>query len=390
MKANPGGQIDPSEVIGRDELITRLWAILDRQSLILSAERRIGKTSVIQKMRAEAPQDKLPIYRDLEQVHSLIEFAELVFEDVETYLGRLKRTAERTRRFISQLSGGEVKGIIKMPTVVAPHWKTLLAHIIEDLVEHQDRSVIFFWDELPMMLDNIKKREGEQPVMEVLNTLRALRQTHAGLRMVFTGSIGLHHVITSIKKAGYSNAPINDMYHEEVLPLSADYAQELARLLIEGESLQVDDIPATTTAIANSVDCIPFYIHHVIDRMKQLNGINNVATVTEIVDSFLTDQLDRWDLQHYRNRIDTYYVASEGALALDLLDILSIAGRPLLFDDLFNLLKTRSVTDDEETTHAVLVLLQRDHYVARQSDGAYSFRLQLIRRWWRLDRGIQS
>lgn len=387
MKANPGGQIAPSEIIGRDDLIQRLWQILERQSLILSAERRIGKTSVIKKMRTEAPPEKLPIYRDLEQVHTLLEFAQLVFEDVEGYLSGLRRTAERTRRFISQLSGSEVIGI-KLPDVIAPHWKTLLTKIIEDLVEHQDRAVIFFWDELPMMLDNIKKREGEELVMEVLNTLRALRQTHTGLRMVFTGSIGLHHVIASIKRAGYSNAPTNDMYHEEVLPLTAAYAQELARLLLEGESIQVDEMQATTTAIANGVDCVPFYIHHVVDQMKQLKGVCNAAMADQIVNSFLTDQLDRWDLQHYRSRLETYYGRSECALALDVLDILSAAETPLLFDELFNLLKTHVVTDDEETARRVLVLLQRDHYVARYSNGAYFFRLHLVRRWWRLDRGV--
>jgi hypothetical protein len=388
MKANPGGQIAPSEIIGRDDLIQRLWQILERQSLILSAERRIGKTSVIKKMIAEAPQDKLPIYRDLEQVHTLLEFGELVFEDVERYLSGLRRTAERTRRFISQLSGGEFTGIFKLPTVIAPHWKTLLTKIIEDLVEHQDRMVIFFWDELPMMLDNIRKREGDELVMEVLNTLRALRQTHPDLRMVFTGSIGLHHVIASIKQAGYSNAPTNDMYQEEVLPLSPGYAQELARLLLEGESIQADDVQGTTFAIANGVDCVPFYVHHIIDQMKQRKDATSPDAAMKIIDSFLTDQLDRWDLQHYRSRIETYYGSSECTLALDLLDILSAAETPLLFDELFNLLKTHVVTDDEETARRVLVLLQRDHYVARQVDGAYSFRLQLIRRWWRLDRGV--
>lgn len=388
MKANPGGQIDPSEVIGRDELIQRLWEILDRQSLILSAERRIGKTSVIKKMLAEAPQERLAIYRDLEQVHTLLEFGELVFEDVERYLGGLRRTAERTRRFISQLSGGEVTGIIKLPAVIAPHWKTLLTKIIEDLVEHQDRMVIFFWDELPMMLDNIRKREGDELVMEVLNTLRALRQTHPGLRMVFTGSIGLHHVITSIKRAGYSNAPTNDMYNEEVPPLSAGHAQELARLLIEGEAIQFDDMQTTTFAIASGVDCVPFYIHHVVDQMKQNKGAANAATAGQIIGSFLIDKHDRWDLQHYRSRIDTYYGTNERIFALSLLDILCTAETPLLFDDLFNLLKTREATSDEEAVRTVLGLLQRDHYVARQTDGAYSFRLQLIRRWWRLDRGV--
>jgi len=47
MKANPGGQIPPDEVIGRDALIKRLWRILERQSLVLSAERRMGKTCII-------------------------------------------------------------------------------------------------------------------------------------------------------------------------------------------------------------------------------------------------------------------------------------------------------------------------------------------------------
>lgn len=70
MKANPGGQVAPSEVIGRDELIQSLWEILEQQSLILSAERRMGKTCVIKKMQAEASLDKLPIYHDLEKVRS--------------------------------------------------------------------------------------------------------------------------------------------------------------------------------------------------------------------------------------------------------------------------------------------------------------------------------
>ncbi len=43
MRANPGGQIAPSEVIGRDRLIQRLWEILERQSLVLSAQATDGQ-----------------------------------------------------------------------------------------------------------------------------------------------------------------------------------------------------------------------------------------------------------------------------------------------------------------------------------------------------------
>lgn len=390
MKTNPGGQIPPSEVIGRDGLIRRLWRVLDRQSLVLSAERRMGKTCVVQKMVAEAPQDKLPIYHDLEGLRTPLEFVETVFHDVEGYLGRLQRTAGRVRQSLAHLTGLEVGGFIKFPDAVAPHWKTLLTKTIEDLVEHQDRTVIFFWDEMPLMLYNIKQQDGEAVAMEVLDTLRSLRQMHGGLRMVFTGSIGLHNVMTTLKRAGYANDPTNDMASEDVPALSPDDAQELARQLLEGEGIQTNDLQETVRAIAATVDCIPFFLHHVVDEIAQLGSTANVATVGEVVDACLTDSFDRWHLRYYRERIDTYYASDEIPFALNLLDVLSLADRPLKFDDLFNLLKSHMKTEDNEMARQILMLLQRDHYIVQQTGGAFRFRFPLIQRSWRLQRGLAS
>lgn len=389
MRANPGGQISPSEVIGRDTLIQRLWRILERQSLVLSAERRMGKTCIVKtKMVEECPQDKLPIYHDLEGVRTPLEFAEIVFHDVEDYLGGLQRTAGRARQWLAHLTGMEIGGIIKFPDSIADKWKDLLTHTIEDLVEHQDRTVIFFWDEMPLMLHNIKQRSGEDAAMEVLDVLRSLRQMHSDLRMVFTGSIGLHNVITSLRKAGYANDPTNDMDTVDVPPLSPDDAQELARRLLEGEGVQTDDQQATAKAIATAVDGIPYFIHHVIEQMVLRGGVITATTVGGIVDTSLTDPQDRWHLRYYRERIATYYTKDEQPFALNLLDILSVADQSLSFDDLFNLLKSRLATEDSETARDVLTLLQRDHYVALQTDGKYRFRFPLIQRCWRLHRGL--
>ena len=397
MKANPGGYIPPDEVLGRDKLTQHLWRILERQSLILSAERRMGKTCVIKKMMAKAPHGKLLIYRDLEFVHTTLEFVEMIFREVEEYLSRSRRRAERARRFFAQLSGTELQlsiegfgGGITLPDVIAPHWKTLLTKTIEDLIEHQDRTVILFWDEVPLMLDNIKKRNGENEAMEVLDTLRSLRQMHPDLRMVFTGSIGLHHIITSLKRAGYANDPTNDMGTEDVPPLSPDDAQELARLLLEGESILTDDLQPTARAIAEVVDGNPYYIHHVISQMRDRGGVQNEATVHEIVNTCFTHPLDPWHMRHYRDRMDTYYTPEERPFALGLLDVLAASDQPLPFDELFNLLKSRMETEESEMVRDMLILLQRDHYVLQQPDGAYRFRFPLIQRWWRLDRGVKK
>jgi len=390
MRANPGGHLDPADVIGRDALIGDLWRILERQSVVLYAERRIGKTCIIKKMQAEAPDDRLVSYQELERVHSLLEFVEAVFHDVQRHLSRWKRTAEGATRLLSSIGGGEIGGVLKFPEPAGAHWKDLLVTTIEDLMEHQDRRVIFFWDEVPLMLGNIAKRDGTQASMELLDTLRSLRQMHPGLRMVFTGSIGLHHVITALRKEGYANDPTNDMLKVNVLPLDPEHSRELACRLLVGEGIETDDADATARRIAEDVDHVPYFIHHVLDQMARRGGHADAALAQDIVSRCLVDPHDPWDLHHYRERIDTYYTPEERPFALGMLDAIAGAGRRLPFDEVFNGLKASQATEDVELVRHVLTLLQRDHYVVQAPDGAYGFGFSLIKRWWCLHRGLPT
>jgi hypothetical protein len=322
----------------------------------------------------------------LESLRTPLEFVNTVFADVEIHLSRFDRFAKRTREFLQQIGGSEAQGF-KLPNIQAPHWKEFLTKTVEDLVEHQEGSLIFFWDELPMMLDNIKQDCGEKVAMEVLDTLRSLRQTHPSLRMVYTGSIGLHHVIGSLKQAGYTNAPTNDMYTQDLPTLSTEDAEDLAGQLLVGENIQVQDLPSVAGAIAQAVDCVPFYIHHVVDQIKWQQGVVTEATVTEIVETTLIDPINRWDMAHYRERIDTYY-RHESRFALALLDVLAMAENPLSFKQVFSLLKSQIATEDAEKVRELLKLLQRDHYVIQAKNGAYKFRYALIQRFWQLSRGL--
>ena len=246
MKSNPGGQIPVSEIIGRDKVISRFWQILQRQSLVMTAERRMGKTHIIKKMMSAVPGGILAIPgndtpRDLEKVHTSSEFVESVFLDVEEYLSRQKRVAEKARRFLKHFAGAEYEGF-KLPNLPGPNWKTLLIDTIDDLMNQQDGLVLFFWDEMPLMLFNIKEREGAQTAMEVLDTLRSLRQMHPKIRMVFTGSIGLHMLISSLRRLGYSNDPTNDMDMQDINPLDPPEAENLAFLLLKGENVTGGDL----------------------------------------------------------------------------------------------------------------------------------------------------
>jgi hypothetical protein len=386
MKSNPGGELAPDEVLGRDRLIQRLWQILEQRSLVLTAERRMGKTSVIKKMRAEPQADWHLVYRDVEAFRTPLEFVDAVYQDVREYLGIPSQAMARARQILKELGGLELQGL-KLPTGIAPHWKAVLTHTIEDLVEHQDGRLIFLWDELPIMLDNISKDEGEKVAMEVLDVLRSLRQTHPNLRMVFTGSIGLHHVVNQLKQAGYTNAPTNDMDIRDVPPLALADAQVLAHQLFMGESLVVDNPEAMAKTVAEAVDCVAYYIHHVVNELKWRNQTITAHLITEIVTESLCDPDNRWDMAHYRDRIDSYYDAADQPLALGLLDTLAMA-KALGFAELFEQMQLQTGPQDREATRQVLRLLQRDHYVIQNHNSTFSFRFPLIRQYWQLSRGL--
>lgn len=205
--------------------------------------------------------------------------------------------------------------------------------------------------------------------------------------MVFTGSIGLHHVVGALKKKGYANEPTNDMYIADVPPLSEANAIELAHRLLEGEKIRTIDDREVAAAIAQSVSCIPFYIHHLIIKLKVRGGVVDATTIPDVINACLLDPLNPWKMDHYRDRIDNYYDGEQHPYALSLLDILSASEQTLSFEELLNRLRLEQKTQDKEKARDVLRLLERDYYIVRRPNLRYCFRYLLIQKYWQVLRG---
>lgn len=171
MKANPGGQIDLNEVVGRDEVINHIWDTIDQQSIRINAERRIGKTTIIKKLFAEPRCGWITIFQDLEKCHTALDFALAVYLEVDQLLSMRQRTARRAKDFLKTIGGTEVGGVLKLPSFAGETpWKEILTKAVEDLVEEREKHSecpLFLWDEVPYMLKSISDREGEPVAMEV-------------------------------------------------------------------------------------------------------------------------------------------------------------------------------------------------------------------------------
>lgn len=391
LRINTGGVLSPDEVIGRDALIARIWETLEVQSVELNAERRMGKTSILTKMKAEPVRDFVPIYRDLENINTPEEFLECIVQDLHEWLTAKQKTERFLKSAWQTLGGTEVAGKFKIPNAPALHWKSSLQMLLSEINKNVVERVVFLWDEMPLMVQNIKRIRGENEAMEVLDTLRTIRHSPEtkSVRMVFTGSIGLHHILTVLRNSGHANKPINDMSNILVPGLDRSDACQLAEALLDGIGVRdPESRKRAANEIAAATDCIPYYIHHLVKRVREHSGgvSRAIGDIDALRSEMLYDPQDLLDLKYYRERINTYYLQDRQYLAIAALDALANQ-EPLLFPNLLSRVKLQSSSTDDEALRDTLSLLERDHYIQRGADG-YRFQRRFIRDAWKALRGI--
>lgn len=386
LRVNPGGRLAPAQIVGRDEFLSQVWRVLEQQSILLTAERRMGKTSVLNKMVAEPRAGACPVKRSLQGITSSDEFVRTLIGDVELNLpGLLKKSLGERLSKAGVKSIGVSAAQVEFEPRTKDSWKEVASDTFAALDQDADVTVVLLWDELPHMIADIRDNEGAAAARELLDVLRGVRETHGSVRMVFSGSLGLHHVVDDLRTQGGMWVPTHDMLTIDLPTLTGDHATFLAAELLRNEDVACDDVDGVAAAIAGEVDCAPFYVHHTVQMIMTRQreghcGSVNVAAVEEIVEGALRDPLDPWQLQHYIDRVSSYYGSDADAVKATL-DIIANADEPPTAETIHERIGgSIDAPPLVERLRELLALLCKDHYL--KTDDGYSFRLSLIRRAW--------
>ena len=259
------------------------------------------------KMAAE-PLDGLDVlFLEVEGIDSADRFTELLLNRARPLLFG-HETAKRWFDGFREATGGtELGGINKLPEKSKLGWPTTLETTIEGLCQHRsDRIVLLMFDELPYILQEIAattKADGDKyEALTILDTLRALRQRHANLRMIFAGSVGLHHVLRDLKQSSLASEPVNNMPLVEIQPLENEHAMELANRLLKEEQIKFtgndqDLIPERLMLLA---DRVPFYMERIAGELGLLGRPITLQDVNETVQRQLTTDQDPCEMEHIR------------------------------------------------------------------------------------------
>lgn len=386
LRVNPGGILAPSQVVGRDVFTEGIWRRLAQQSVLLTSERRMGKTSVMRKMTEEPPLGTCAIKRSLQGINTPEEFARALVADVEAGTPGVlaKPFVKRLRNAgVKKLGAKAVEVEFEPPTQEA--WKDVVTETFATVEAGVDERVVFLWDELPHMVSAIEAKRDAGTARDVLDVLRYVRETHSSIRMVLSGSLGIHHVVDGLRLKGGNWAPTNDVALVDVPPLEVEDATYLARELLRNEGIECEDEDLLAATIATEVDRVPYYIHHTVAQLQQRQeaegGSAGQEAARRIVEETLSDPSDPWQLKHYVDRVPVYYPADE-EFAYAVLDIVGEmeGGRPQ--EEIAELLGARMKPPTADRLHGLLELLCKDHYL----EPGYRFRLELVRRAWRARR----
>jgi len=379
-----GSPVEGEDFFGREKELDFAWNHIKKgNSIILSAPRRVGKSSFAKRILSiakEANWNTLEI--DLEEIKSEEGFVKLFVDKLENE-SWWKKTLTIAGNKIDQilqsiklsLEFGEAKASFE--------WKAQKADIYEklkSLLDHKEETLIMV-DEVTVLLNSFIKTDAENGVTDVeffLNWLRSFRQiTGTKIRWIFCSSIGIDN-FTNLYNLSYT---LNDV---DSIPIG-EYTPEQAKEFINKLALS-DNIEFSDEQIDYILEKLgwnlPYFIQIYFSKINQLIKIYDKNIDNETFDQAYTNLINEKELNTWDERLREYNELEQNARLL--LKNLSKVKEGESRNNLQNMLYLK--INDEEKTETVLnkllYMLKNDGYIMDNLEARYTFRSPLLRDFW--------
>jgi hypothetical protein len=379
--------VSAEQFFGRDDELEELLELLrGGHSISLAAPRRIGKTSLLRAAERDLGDTMCCVFVDLESCETVEGAIATIAEQAERHL-QLKDKVRGWAAWLGGAFGGEVtagpvSASVDVKELLRVDWQTRASRLITSLLA-QDRDVVLFLDELPILLrallDATPQGSSRGPADLFLSWLRRQTQEHAGrLRVVITGSIGLAPMVA---RAGLS-ASLNAYQHVPLGPWSRDTAREALRGLSAHTKVVITE-PGLETMLELLGIGVPYHVqlfHQLITQHARRSRLPQIGPV-EVRAVWESALLSRSsvELAHWEQRLRKALPADELQFGMRLLTAAAVA-EPLTASAAGSLAEASGVSLDG--LRAVLDALEHDGYLGRQRDDAWYFPNRLLHAWW--------
>ena len=371
--------------------------VRDGTHTLLTAQRRMGKTSLVRELLQRLTQtgDFEAVFVDLE---AAMDPADVIAE-IGARSKRVGGAWERIKSdFVNVLQGfgDRIEEVsvsdlrVKLRAGIdAGNWSQRGDAIFAALAA-SERPVVLAIDELPILVNRLLKDdedritpEGRQEADAFLSWLRRNGQDHRGrISMILSGSVGLEPLL---EQAGLS-AHANIFSTYDLKPWSEETAGScLTALAVSYDVVLPLDVRREMCRRLRC--CIPHHVQMFFDKLHDhLRRVERQEATLEDVELVYRNEMrsvrGQIDLQHYEGRLATILGRTGYSIALE---ILTAAVQGCLDDETVSQYEAYFSAQDRDgapLVQYVLHVLQHDGYLELR-EGGYRFVSSFLEDWWR-------
>lgn len=397
-----GPWVDKERFWNREEELANLIELLDEgANILITAPRRIGKTSLIREAGNQVEDRYCCLQLDLQKSHSPADIITELSVATRPHMKLWDKTKEVFKNVISSAAQNidslNINDLtIKLRDGVLSNWQNKGDGMIEAIAESEKPAVIFM-DEFPLVVNRLLKGpdykitpERLQETGAFLSWVRSITiQYKQKIRMVITGSIGLEPIL---QQAGLSHT-INTFTPFEVEPWDTDTATGCLQALASNyEVIFEDGVKEKMIELIGS--CIPHHVqmffHYVYMDCKKRNNMHcRKEDAARVYDSRMLSARGHAELSTYEERLKSVLSTEMLPLALELLTEAAVTEK--LTAEAAMILSRDFVVNDKDikdVVREIMGILEHDGYLVKKGN-EHVFVSKLVRDWWKARFGFQ-
>ena len=362
----------------REEIDELFWKYINKGAhLLISAPRRVGKTSFLKHMAQATDEKYLIKYHTTESINSSDEYFKKLYKSLIEELSGQKTTSEY---FKGIFKSHGIKNIgpkgIELTKSDLDYFEEFKRLVIETQFE---KKYVFIVDEFSETLENIILDQGEAFGKNFLHQNRELRQEsaiHEKIQFIYSGSIGLGNIAERI----LASKTINDLRDFSIKPFGERQALDFIAEAILSEEIEFSE--EIRFYLLGKIEwLIPFYIQILLDEIEnQLNDENKRVIDQSVVDQAISRTLEvRTYFEHWYTRLRVAFKGREYTFSKELLNLISKSDSGITKSEIFDFATKLELEDSYDTMVRTLI---HDGYIHRDTAGRYRYNSPLLKIWW--------
>ena len=364
----------------RNYINEELWREINKGVYILfTAPRRVGKTSIMKDIVKQGREGYLCIFENIQSVNTNELFYKRLYYLLLNQLSKFTTANKILTNWLKSKGIEEVslEGGIKFKDIKLD-FKNELLSLINKLPE-LNQKVVLFLDEFSEVIFRIKKKEGSDNAIDILHTLREIRNKEEFNHCFFvlSGSVGLDHVVESIDRL----ILINDLHPIKVNALNETESKSFIRKITKGASMKIgkNELQHINIKLKHLV---PYFIQLIIEECDKLlhSETRTELTKNDINNAFETIVKTEKNLNDWEDRLRPDYLTKEAfRFCREILTVVAHDDK-ISLQDIYNI-SIKHKERDNYMNH--LKMLVHDGYLIEKTENTYRFVSPLLQSWWK-------